>query len=188
MNFIFQFFCQKSNIISIFFQPHKNFVNGHPINSACSFVGFCLLVGFVQIISVKYLFKQVCTVLFFDFLIFDTVRFCKLFVFHTIPFCSSDRGFASDFLQTPPHDECPCLWLTVPTAKPVTDFHRQVITHAERTQKNISLVKRVRYFFHKPDSTTILKPSYMLFITKSVSAETVTTSPNFLYFFVFSLL
>ncbi len=51
-------------------------------------------------------------------------------------FCSSDRGFASDFLQTPPHDGRPCLWLTVPTAKPVADFHRQVITHAERTTKS----------------------------------------------------
>ena len=50
-------------------------------------------------------------------------------------FCSSDRGFASDFLQTPPHDGRPCLWLTVPTAKSVADFHRQVITHAEHTTK-----------------------------------------------------
>ena len=50
-------------------------------------------------------------------------------------FCSSDRGFASDFLQTPPHDGRPCLWLTVPTAKPVADFHRQVITRAEHTTK-----------------------------------------------------
>ena len=48
-------------------------------------------------------------------------------------FCSSDRCFASDFLQTPSHGERPCLWLTVPTAKPVADFHRQVITHAEHT-------------------------------------------------------
>ena len=48
-------------------------------------------------------------------------------------FCSSDRGFASDFFQTPPHDGRPCLWLTVPTAKPVADFHRQVITRAEHT-------------------------------------------------------
>ena len=50
-------------------------------------------------------------------------------------FCSSDRGFASDFLQTPSHGGRPCLWLTVPTAKPVADFHRQVITHAEHTTK-----------------------------------------------------
>ena len=50
-------------------------------------------------------------------------------------FCSSDRGFASDFFQTPPHDGRPCLRLTVPTAKPVTDFHRQVVTRAEHTSK-----------------------------------------------------
>ena len=37
------------------------------------------------------------------------------------------------FLQIPPHDGHPCPWLTVPTAKSVADFHRQVIAHAERT-------------------------------------------------------
>ena len=58
-------------------------------------------------------------------------------------FCSSDRGFASDFLQTPPHDGRPCLWITVPTAKPVADFHRQVITRAERTNKNRPLLRRI---------------------------------------------
>ncbi|MBQ7820290.1 MAG: hypothetical protein IJ341_11410, partial [Bacteroidales bacterium] len=47
----------------------------------------------------------------------------------------SDRGFASDFLQTPPHDGRPCLQLTVPTAKPVADFHRQVIMRAEHTRR-----------------------------------------------------
>ena len=58
-------------------------------------------------------------------------------------FCSSNRGFAcglvclptSDFLQIPPCNGRPCLWLTVPTAKSVADFHRQVIAHAERTRK-----------------------------------------------------
>ncbi|PTJ28014.1 hypothetical protein BU035_05130, partial [Staphylococcus simulans] len=43
--------------------------------------------------------------------------------------------FASDFLQIPPHDGHPCLSLTVPTAKPVMDFHHQVVNHAERTHK-----------------------------------------------------
>uniref|UniRef100_UPI003BAD033A hypothetical protein n=1 Tax=Staphylococcus simulans TaxID=1286 RepID=UPI003BAD033A len=43
--------------------------------------------------------------------------------------------FASDFLQIPPHDGHPCLSLTVPTAKPVMDFHHQVVNHAERTLK-----------------------------------------------------
>ena len=51
-------------------------------------------------------------------------------------FYSSDRGFALGFLQTPPHDGRPCPQLTVPTAKSVADFHRQVVTRAERTNKN----------------------------------------------------
>lgn len=50
-------------------------------------------------------------------------------------FCSSDRGFASDFFQTPPHDGRPCLRLTVPTAKSVVDFHHQVIMRAEHTKR-----------------------------------------------------
>ena len=40
----------------------------------------------------------------------------------------------SGFLQIPPHDGHPCLWLTVPTAKSVADFHRQVVAHAGRTK------------------------------------------------------
>lgn len=43
--------------------------------------------------------------------------------------------FASGFLQIPPHGGHPCHWLTVPTAKPVADFHRQVIAHAGRILK-----------------------------------------------------
>jgi hypothetical protein len=57
-------------------------------------------------------------------------------------FCSSGRGFASGFLQIPSRDGHPCLQLTVPTAKPVADFHRQVIAHAGRTSKN-STVSRM---------------------------------------------
>ena len=57
--------------------------------------------------------------------------------------CSSDRGFPhrelfipqSGFLQTPPHDGRPCLRLTVPTVKPVVDFHHQVIMRAKHTKK-----------------------------------------------------
>ncbi|WP_238668842.1 hypothetical protein, partial [Staphylococcus felis] len=43
--------------------------------------------------------------------------------------------FASDFLQIPLRNGHPCLSLTVPTTKPVTDFHRQDVTHAGRTKK-----------------------------------------------------
>ncbi|WP_459771277.1 hypothetical protein, partial [Alkalibacterium sp. s-m-28] len=42
----------------------------------------------------------------------------------------------SDFLQIPPHGGHPCHSLTVPTAKPVVDFHHQVVAHAGRTKKN----------------------------------------------------
>ena len=45
----------------------------------------------------------------------------------------------SDFLQIPPHNGHPCLRLTVPTAKSVADFHRQVIAHAERTKNTAQI-------------------------------------------------
>ena len=48
-------------------------------------------------------------------------------------FCSSVREFASGFLQIPRRHGHPCLSLTVPTAKPVVDFHHQIIIHAGRT-------------------------------------------------------
>ncbi|WP_238615380.1 hypothetical protein, partial [Staphylococcus felis] len=54
--------------------------------------------------------------------------------------------FASDFLQIPLRNGHPCLSLTVPSTKPVTDFHRQVITHAGRTIKN-PLTITVKGFF-----------------------------------------
>ena len=40
----------------------------------------------------------------------------------------------SDFFQTPPRDGRPCLRLTVPTAKPVVDFHHLVITRTEHNR------------------------------------------------------
>ena len=63
------------------------------------------------------------------------------------------------FLQIPPHDGHPCLWLTVPTAKSVADFHRQVIAHAERTNSKLPpaeaggsffLWGEFKYLFDKP--------------------------------------
>ncbi|MDT0780630.1 hypothetical protein, partial [Staphylococcus pseudintermedius] len=47
--------------------------------------------------------------------------------------------FASDFLQIPLRNGHPCLSLTVPTTKPVTDFHRQDVTHAGRTKKSTEM-------------------------------------------------
>ena len=60
-------------------------------------------------------------------------------------FCPLAREFAlrrtfqppqSDFLQIPPRDGHPCLWLTVPATESVVDFHHQVVDHAGRTQKS----------------------------------------------------
>ena len=51
-------------------------------------------------------------------------------------FYSSDQGFALSFLQIPPHGGHPCSLLTVPTAKPVVDFHHRVIAHAWRTHES----------------------------------------------------
>ena len=42
----------------------------------------------------------------------------------------------SGFLQIPPRDGHPCLWLTVPATESVVDFHHQVVDHAGRTQKS----------------------------------------------------
>ncbi|MGS4114361.1 hypothetical protein ACEUVE_12140, partial [Staphylococcus pseudintermedius] len=42
-------------------------------------------------------------------------------------------------LQIPLRNGHPCLSLTVPTTKPVTDFHRQDVTHAGRTENKIPL-------------------------------------------------
>ena len=59
-------------------------------------------------------------------------------------FCPLAREFAlrrtfqppqSGFLQIPPRDGHPCLWLTVPATESVVDFHHQVVAHAGRTQK-----------------------------------------------------
>ena len=62
---------------------------------------------------------------------------CIQFLFVRPRFCPQEHFSVptSDFLQIPPLDGHPCLRLTVPTAKSVADFHRQVIAHAERTYK-----------------------------------------------------
>ena len=62
---------------------------------------------------------------------------CMRFLFVRPRFCPWVSILpTSDFLRIPPHDGHPCLRLTVPTAKPVADSHRQVIAHAERTIVN----------------------------------------------------
>ncbi|WP_459783837.1 hypothetical protein, partial [Alkalibacterium sp. s-m-22] len=55
---------------------------------------------------------------------------------------------ASDFLQIPPHGGHPCHSLTVPTAKPVVDFHHQVVAHAGRTKKRPVLFTQGGSFYY----------------------------------------
>ena len=50
-------------------------------------------------------------------------------------FCSSGRDFAAGFLQIPPRDGHPCLWLTLLAAKRVADLHRRVSARAGRTKR-----------------------------------------------------
>ena len=67
-------------------------------------------------------------------------------------FRSSVRDFAADFLQIPPHGGHPYLWLTVPTAKSVADFHRRVThpcrAHIKGDGKHYCLPPPVRMIFY----------------------------------------
>ena len=80
-------------------------------------------------------------------------------------FCSSDRGFASDFLQTLPHDGRPCLWITVPTAEPVVDFHHQVVMRAEHTSTTVNCLVAVACFcfsYFRVSPTIDIEPKNLL--------------------------
>ena len=52
--------------------------------------------------------------------------------------CSSGQHFASGFLQIRSHPRHPCLWLTLPLAGCVEDFHLQVTSEAT-TAKLVAL-------------------------------------------------
>ena len=51
-------------------------------------------------------------------------------------FCSSDRDFASDFFQTPPHDGRPCSLLTA--AFPMTEYQCYIVHMARNTLKYVA--------------------------------------------------
>lgn len=57
-------------------------------------------------------------------------------------FCSSGRDFAAGFLQIPPHDGHPCLWLTLLAAKRVANLLRRVRAHVGRTNKRATPIAR----------------------------------------------
>ena len=54
--------------------------------------------------------------------------------------CSSGQHFASGFLQIRSRPQHPCLWLTLPLAGCVEDFHLQVTSEAT-TAKLVALAR-----------------------------------------------
>ena len=64
-------------------------------------------------------------------------------------FCSSGRDFAADFLQIPPRNGHPCLWLILLAAKRIADFHRRVCAHAGRTKKEPTPIRAGSYAYSK---------------------------------------
>ncbi|MNC28812.1 hypothetical protein D3C75_770360 [compost metagenome] len=84
--FVFPFPDALQQFISVFPQPRKRRLYGHPIDPGRSVITFDLFVRPVQIISVQDAFHQiVCTVSFFTFPSSGTPHSRILFVFHTIP-------------------------------------------------------------------------------------------------------
>ena len=88
-------------------------------------------------------------------------------------FCPLAREFAlrrtfqppqSDFLQIPPRDGHPCLWLTVPATESVVDFHHQVVAHAGRTQN--------------ADSRLLPKESAVVFSLSNMNGKTPDFNPG----------
>ena len=62
--------------------------------------------------------------------------------------CSSGQHFASGFLQIRSHPRHPCLWLTLPLAGCVEDFHLQV-TNVATTAKLVALARNAPCLAHQ---------------------------------------
>ena len=65
--------------------------------------------------------------------------------------CSSGQHFASGFLQIRSRPRHPCLWLTLPLAGFVEDFHLQV-THSATTAKQVALTRNAPCLAHHEKS------------------------------------
>ena len=76
-------------------------------------------------------------------------------------FCSSGRDFAADFLQIPPHDGHPCLWLILLAAKRIADFHRPVCAHAGRTSNGDTGFNSYRHSIHKYEKSHLGLPGWL---------------------------
>ena len=77
----------------------------------------------------------------------DFILLRKLTLIYSLvyDFCSSGQSFAhwgtfgplkSDFLQIPPHDGNPCLWLNLPATGRLLDFHPRERALTGRTKKS----------------------------------------------------
>ncbi|RUG41325.1 hypothetical protein IPC759_07950, partial [Pseudomonas aeruginosa] len=62
--------------------------------------------------------------------------------------CSSGQHFASGFLQIRSHPRHPCLWLTLPLAGCVEDFHLPV-TSVATTAKLVALARNAPCLAHQ---------------------------------------
>ncbi|QAY85196.1 hypothetical protein CUN61_14850 [Pseudomonas arsenicoxydans] len=68
--------------------------------------------------------------------------------------CSSGQHFASGFLQIRSHPRHPCLWLTLPLAGCVEDFHLQVTSMAT-TARLVALARNAPCLAHMQKSPAI---------------------------------
>ncbi len=79
--------------------------------------------------------------------------------------CSSGQHFASGFLQIRSHPRHPCLWLTLPLAGCVEDFHLQV-TSVATTAKLVALARNAPCLAHpkkSPASAGLFPSAHLLF-------------------------
>jgi len=74
--------------------------------------------------------------------------------------CSSGQHFASGFFQIRSHPRHPCLWLTLPLAGCVEDFHLQV-TRSATTTKRVALTRNAPCLAHNEKREAAAGPSLL---------------------------
>lgn len=89
---------------------------------------------------------------------------------------TSDRAFASRFLQIPPRNGHPCSWLMVGACQPpIPNFHRIDDAHAGRTYKNLKPLKLQALFYFQARTTL---PVGTLSATPAAQPDTLSASLN----------
>ncbi|PKF25182.1 hypothetical protein CW309_17785 [Pseudomonas hunanensis] len=92
--------------------------------------------------------------------------------------CSSGQHFASGFLQIRSHPRHPCLWLTLPLAGCVEDFHLQV-TRLVTTTKRVALTRNAPCLAH-PAKRPRLGPLFCLQrqVSATENAQSITAASS----------